>query len=101
VFVDEDGQRFDVAAHAPQPDVSVCYGSGHSRRQTGHGLSYYAWDSSDAADLDEVESRTISLDQLMRFEMEGMTGHGIFELLVQGDGYARYPSWVPTKLDAR
>jgi hypothetical protein len=29
----------------------------------------------------------------MRFEMDGMTGHGIFELLVQGDRYPRYPTW--------
>ena len=34
-----------------------------------------------------------SLDQLMRFEMDGMTGHGIFELLVQGDRYPRYRTW--------
>jgi len=96
-FVDEDGQRFDIAAHSPHPHVNVYYGLGHSRRQTGSGVSYYAWDSSDLADLEEVESRTISLDQLMTFELEGMTGHGIFELLVQGDGYTRYPNWVPVR----
>ena len=29
----------------------------------------------------------------MRYEMDGMSGSGIFELLVRGDHYQRYPTW--------
>jgi hypothetical protein len=54
---------------------------------------YHVWDSTDAAALTDVEAAVISLDQLMRFEMEGMIGHGIFELLVQGNRYSRYAQW--------
>jgi hypothetical protein len=67
------------------------------RNTTGRSKSSYAWDSSDPADLEEVESRTISMDQLMIFQLDGMSGHGIFELLIQGDGYERYPHWVPVR----
>ncbi len=58
------------------------------------GYSYYTWNSTIADDLLEIEANTISMDQLMRFDMDGMTGHGIFELLVQGRGYPRYPTWA-------
>ena len=37
----------------------------------------------------------MSLDQLMRFEFDGMEGRGIFEILSGGDGHARYPNWPP------
>ena len=93
VFVDEDGANFVVTADAVHPNVNANYGAGHSRRQVGDGLSYYKWDSNDPADLDEVESSVVSLDQLMKFQMDGMTGHGIFELLIYGDRYQRYPNW--------
>ena len=36
----------------------------------------------------------------MRFEMDGMTGMGIFELLVGGDRYPRHPAWGFRSLDA-
>ncbi len=99
VFVDEDGDNFVVTADAVHPNVNANYGAGHSRRQVGDGLSYYKWDSNDPADLDEVESSVVSLDQLMEFQMDGMTGHGIFELLVYGDRYPRYPNWGVAPLD--
>ncbi len=96
VFTDEDGRRYDVAAESRHLDVGVYYGTGSSRRKRGDKVSYYSWDSTDPADLSEVEAGTVSLDQLMHFEMDGMAGHGIFELLVQGDRYERYPTWGTT-----
>jgi hypothetical protein len=94
-FVDEDGETFRVTAHAKHQNVNANYGTGHSRRQVRDGLSYYTWNSTDPADLDEVESKLVSIDQLMQFDMGGMPGQGIFELLVYGDGYPRYPTWGP------
>jgi hypothetical protein len=93
VFVDEDGETFRVTAHAKHPDVNANYGTGLSRRQTRDGFSYYSWNSTDSAELAEVESNAVSIDQLMDFEMDGMTGHGIFEILARGDHYQRYPNW--------
>jgi hypothetical protein len=68
-----------------------------SRRQSSDGLSFYKWNSTDSTDLDEVEANAVSLDQLMQFEMDGMIGHGIFELLARGDHYKRYPNWDPSR----
>ncbi len=94
VFTDEDGKKFEVRAQAPHPHLTAYYGYGLDRRQRGEGgLSFYTWTGEDSGDLDEIESKTISLDQLMDFELDGMGGHGIFEILVQGDRYARYPQW--------
>jgi hypothetical protein len=92
-FVDEDGETFRVTAHAKHQDVNANYGSGSSRRQMGDGMSYYKWNSTDSTDLDEIESNLLAIDQLMEFEFAGLTGHGIFELLVRGDHYERYPNW--------
>ncbi len=92
-FFDEVGKTYEVTAHSDHLATGVYYGMGHSRRQRDGALSYYHWDSTESSDLQEVETNDISLDQLMRFEMDGMTGHGIFELLVQGDRYPRYPNW--------
>ena len=35
----------------------------------------------------------MSIDQLMAFELDGMHGHGIFEILTGSNSYARYPNW--------
>ena len=69
------------------------YGTSPPRRQRGEKVVFSAWNSTDASDLAEVESGTLSIDQLMRYEMDGMVGSGIFELLVRGDHYQRYPTW--------
>jgi hypothetical protein len=84
-----------VTAHAKHQDVNANYGAGLSRRQIGKGMSYYKWNSTDPTDLEELESNVLAIDQLMEFELAGMTGHGIFELLVRGDHYERYPNWEP------
>jgi hypothetical protein len=94
IFVDQHGETFHVVAAAQHPHTTAYYGPGLDRRVSdGKGLSYYVWNGNDAADLDEVESRAMSLDQLMGFELDGMTGHGIFELFSAGDHYPRYPNW--------
>jgi hypothetical protein len=92
VFTDEDGRAYEVSAEAEHPDVGVRCGLGLSRQHDGD-LSSYIWDSNDTADFLKVEAKTIAPDQLMRFEMDGMTDYGIFELLVEGDRYRRYPNW--------
>ena len=93
VFTDEDGTRYEVTAHAQHPHVGVHYGIPGSRSRREGAIVHTVWDSSDPAQLDEIEAATVSSDQLMHFEMGGMTGYGIFELLVQGDRYPRYPNW--------
>jgi hypothetical protein len=95
VFVDEDGETFRVTAHARHQNVNANYGAGLSRRQMNDGLSYYKWNSTDPIDLDELESNLLAIDQLMEFELAGMTGHGIFEILIRGEHYERYPNWGP------
>ena len=42
----------------------------------------------------------MALDQLMRFELDGDTGWGIFELLLGGQGYRRYPNWAAMDMSA-
>jgi len=96
VFVDEDGETFRVTADAKCSHVNANYGAGLSLRRARNGLSYYSWNSNDPADLAEVESNAVSIDQLMEFEMNGMVGHGIFEILARGDHYQRYPNWGPS-----
>jgi hypothetical protein len=36
----------------------------------------------------------------MRFQLNGKTGLGIFELLLGGDGYPRYPNWRAMDMSA-
>jgi hypothetical protein len=36
----------------------------------------------------------------MRFERDGDTGWGIFELLLGGQGYRRYPNWTAMDMSA-
>jgi len=95
VFVDEDGETFRVTAQARHQNVNANYGAAPSRRQMNDGLSHYKWNSTDPIDLDEIESNLVAIDQLMEFELAGMTGHGIFEILIRGDYYGRYPNWGP------
>ena len=42
----------------------------------------------------------MSIDQLMRLELDGMEGYGIFEILSGGNGYARYSNWPPMDMRA-
>ncbi len=98
VFTDEDGEKFHVTADAEHQQVDVYYGMPLATRQQHDSLGYYAWTSADPAQLQQVESGAVSMDQLMRFNLNGMRGHGIFELLMMGDRYQRYPNWGPMDL---
>ncbi len=92
-FVDEDGETFHLTAESRHLATTAYYGAGLKRRQSSDGQSAFVWNENDAADLAEVEANAVSLDQLMAFEVNGMKGHGIFELFAWGDHYPRYPNW--------
>ena len=42
----------------------------------------------------------MAMDQLMRFELDGQTGWGIFEILLGGKGHRRYPNWTAMDMSA-
>lgn len=105
VFTDEDAKTYRVTAQAPHQDVNVYYGlpMSHCTYQDLGGGSYFIhfqWDSNDPDQLSQTEGQSMSLDQLMRFELDGMAGWGIFELLLGGKGYPRYPNWRPMDMSA-
>ena len=61
---------------------------------------HFQWDSTDLEQLAETEGKSMALDQLMRFERDGHTGWGVFELLLGGEGYRRYPNWTAMDMSA-
>ena len=61
---------------------------------------HFLWDSTDPEQLAERESKSMALDQLMRFQLDGDIGLGIFELLLGGQGYRRYPNWAVMDMSA-
>lgn len=99
VLTDEDGRTYRVTADSPQQDVNAYYGlpMSHCQYEDLGGGAYFIhfqWDSRDSGQLAEAEGKSMALDQLMRFENEGDTGWGIFEILMGGQGYRRYPNWT-------
>ena len=105
VFTDEDGKTYRVSADTVHQHVNAYYGlpMGHCQYQDlGEGAYFihFHWDSNDSAQLAETENKSMALDQLMRFELDGDTGWGIFELLMGGQGYARYPNWAAMDMSA-
>ncbi|MDG2029153.1 MAG: hypothetical protein P8J50_18815 [Acidimicrobiales bacterium] len=102
-FTDEDGTSHRVTGDAPHQNVAVYYGQplkGFTLEKMGAGevFLHFPWNSTDSAELAAIESQAMSIDQLMRFEMNGddsttMVGHGIFEILSGGEGHSRYPNW--------
>ncbi len=42
----------------------------------------------------------MALDQLMHFDLDGDTGWGVFELLMGGQRYRRYPNWTAMDMSA-
>lgn len=102
VFTDEDGEQHRISVEADQPDVGVYYGRGPADRQVSGATSWYRWDAHDPDQLAELERGALSMDQLMRFDLDGRVGRGIFELFVMGQGYDRYaPNWTPVPLPGR
>src|SRR5262249_17514073 len=61
---------------------------------------HFLWDSTDPEQLAETEGKSMALDQLMCFELDGDTGWGIFELLLGGQGYHRYPNCTAMDMSA-
>lgn len=78
--------------------MNANYGLPLPHHQRRDGVGWCAWNDADASQLEQLEAGTVSMDQLMEFEFDGKTGHGIFELLVMGERYDRYPSWGPMDL---
>ncbi len=105
VFTDEDGETYRVTGEAEHQHVNAYYGQplpnfGFEDHGDGEYLVHFPWDAADRGQLVELEARSMSIDQLMTFEHDGMTGHGIFEILSGGNGYARYPNWPPMDMAA-
>lgn len=104
-FTDEDGKTYRVTADTPHQDVNAYYGlpMAHCQYQDQGGGGYFIhfrWDSNDPDQLAEAEGKSMALDQPMRFEVGGQTGWGIFELLLGGQGYRRYPNWTAMDMSA-
>ncbi|MCW2627672.1 MAG: hypothetical protein JWR48_4394 [Mycobacterium sp.] len=55
----------------------------------------YRWDANDRDELVETEDKSMAIDQLMRFDFDGQIGWGVFEILMGGGAYPRYPNWRP------
>jgi hypothetical protein len=100
VFTDEDGEQYRVTADSPHQHVNAYYGLPMSKchyEDLGGGeyFIHFLWDSNEHAELVENEDKAMAVDQLMRFTLEGRTGWGIFEILMGGAAYPRYPNWRP------
>lgn len=105
VFTDEDGETYRVTADAPHQEVNAYYGQplpAFSFEDLGEGefFLHFPWNSTDGEQLAQLEQGSMSIDQLMRFDLEGMPGHGIFEILSGGEGYSRYTNWPPMDMSA-
>lgn len=98
VFTDEDGKRHEVTATSTFPNVNAYYGRNLKRGDPS--FEWQHWNEDDSEALRQVEALAPASDQVMRYELDGMTGYGIFELWVAGDGYDRYRSnWKPPLAD--
>jgi hypothetical protein len=104
-FTDEEGRIYRVTAEARHQAVNAYYGlpMAHCNFQDLGGGAYFIhfrWDSNDPAQLCETEGKSMALDQLMRFDLDGAAGWGVFELLLGGQGYRRYPNWTAMDMSA-
>ena len=101
LFVDANGKEYPVQATTSHPETNVYYGYPDPENTQREGaLSWDIWDATDPSRLQSVEQRALSIDQVMRYEHEGMVGHGIFEIFASRRGPSRYPNWVPPKRSA-
>ncbi len=103
-FTDEDGEVYRLAGDSPEQDVNVYYGMPIEKKTTerlgkGEYLVHYPWSSADFDELAAVEDLSMSIDQLMRFDLDGLGGFGIFEILTGSDSSAKYPNWPPMDMD--
>ncbi|MBB2772542.1 MULTISPECIES: hypothetical protein [Mycolicibacterium] len=105
VFTDEDGETYRVSAESPNQHVNAYYGLPMAKcryEDLGDGAYFihYRWDSTDRDELVETEDKAMAIDQLMRFDFDGRTGWGVFEILMGGRAYARYPNWAPMDMSS-
>ena len=105
VFTDEDGNRYRVSADSPNQHVNAYYGlpmAKCSYEDLGGGAYFihYRWDATNRDELIETEAKAMAIDQLMRFDFDGRIGWGIFEILMGGDAYPRYPNWQPMDMSS-
>lgn len=97
VFTDEDGKVHRITLNADQQNVGVYYGFAPAFSEQSGNVSWYRWNAEDPDRLGEIERGALSMDQLVRYEVDGMVGRGVLELFVMGDGYDRYPNWAPVR----
>ncbi len=100
IFTDEDGERYRVTATSPHQHVNACYGlpmakCNYENLGDGAYFIHYQWDANNRDELIETEDKAMAIDQLMRFDFDGRIGWGIFEILMGGNAYPRYPNWRP------
>jgi hypothetical protein len=100
VLTDEDGVEHRMTGESVHQDVGVYYGLPLPKmnvedRGNGEYLMHFSWDSTNRDELVALEDGALSLDHLMRFEYEGRSGLGIFEILTGGKASAKYPNWPP------
>lgn len=99
VFTDEDGHAHRVTGTSEHQHANAYYGLplpslAFETYGGGEYLGHFPFDAADAEELAALEAGAMSIDQLMRFELDGDVGHGIFEILSGGRGHARYlPNW--------
>ncbi len=94
-FTDEDGRTFRLEGSAPHQHVNAYYGlplPTLAMESLGDGEYFgsFPWSSAERDQLVALEAGSVSVDQLMRFELDGQVGHGIFEILCGAEGYQRY-----------
>jgi hypothetical protein len=99
-LTDEDVRTYQVTADSPRQQVNAYYGQPLPKLSFddlggGEYFLHFPWSSADADELVALEAGAISIDQLMRFDLEGMVGYGILEILSGSDGYKRYLSNWP------
>ncbi|MFT3853336.1 MAG: hypothetical protein QM733_11445 [Ilumatobacteraceae bacterium] len=94
VFTDEDGTRYEVKASAAHPNVNTYYG--RNIEPGDSAFEWQRWDETEPDTLRQVEALAPASDQVMQYELDGMTGYGIFELL----GRRRRVPALPTELAA-
>jgi len=92
LFVDEDGKEYLVKATEAHKHVCVYYGL-PTPPEGG-----YPANVNDPAIQAQIARTSMSNDKLMRYELNGMVGYGIFETWVSGDGYDKWPHYPPVLL---
>lgn len=94
-FMDDEGTRHNVNAESIHPEVVVYYGVHNGKALPRKGdakFNWFSWNSLNEEELAIVEDGALALDQLMRHELNGEHGFGIFELYAARDPYERYPN---------